>query len=231
MLKRTQVSFILFLCIISLIGIGFSSWAIALPPSTTQKEGIIQTETIINSADYVYLDTSKGDDLSGIKCFKYTKTGFLNSDNIVSSSGQIEVYFRIDIAKCYELFASEFNSLKITFTLKYENNVLTDLNIFQNDIQEDGKRELDYQVLLDSKYSYTAGDIYGIENKQYSLPLSLNNILSDYTTGVDEDIVNLTMQYNFFATTGNYFNNNIYNYLYQNEIKFAVNVTITGINV
>lgn len=225
MLSKSKMNILLALCLISITSIGFSSWVIVQDSNPLHIQGNIDVDNVINSKDYVYLDTSKGDNESGITCFNYTDTGYLNESDTITDTGYIDAYFIIDLEKCKTLF-TEYNSIDVLLTLKYANNNPTTFNIFEDDNQSSGYRKVcETEIICDDSITVTKGTISGIDNKQYSLPLTFNNILNQSSSNLQFQV-----RYKFFATTGNYFYDYIYRYLYGNNISFALNVTIKGSN-
>ncbi len=74
MLSKFKINLILVLCMLSLISIGFSSWNITL--DAINVDANISVDNVVNSEDYIYLDTTKGDNNTGISCFKYKNNGY-----------------------------------------------------------------------------------------------------------------------------------------------------------
>ena len=208
MLSKFKINLILVLCMLSLISIGFSSWNITL--DAINVDANISVDNVVNSEDYIYLDTTKGDNNTGISCFKYKNNGYLDNNGEISNTGYINAYFIIDLNKCKLLF-SKSNSIYLSITLKYANDNPTILNIFEDDRQELGYRTINHEVIID--------------NKQYILPITINDILT-----IEEQFISFQIKYSFFATAGNYFNEQIYKYLYGDNIKFSITVLITNSN-
>lgn len=238
MQPKWKLNFMLVLCIISLISIGFSAWLISDDIFSPQVNGNLLVDSIIHSKEYVYLDNTKGDlDINnihtGITCFKYSNEGYLNNENIPVDEGYVYAYFVIDINKCKEIFQ---NDVHINLTLKYADNNNTKLNIFKNSSDENGYKTLfNSEILINNttiaesnvevdmgNYSVIKGDTTGINNYQYTFQVNFNNILN-----VNEDYIYFEVKYSFFATTGNYFYENIYKYMYGDMIKFALEINIS----
>lgn len=243
MISKMKINLILSLCLISLISIGFSSWFISEDGSLPHfTEGSFETDTVIYSKEYIYLDNSKGDLDSnniptGIKCFKYSEDGYLDENDIPISEGYVNAYFVIDINKCKSIFFN--NNVNVNLILKYANNNNTQLNIFKNYSDSNG-----YQTLFNSEiiinnniisepnleinmgsYSVIKGEASGIDNFQYCLPIGFKNILN-----VEEDYIYFIVKYSFFATTGDYFRENIYKYMYSDMIEFSLEISISDRN-
>ena len=66
MLSKFKINLIFLLCMLSLVSIGFSSWSITL--DAINVDANISVDNVVNSEDYIYLDTTKGDNNTGICC-------------------------------------------------------------------------------------------------------------------------------------------------------------------
>lgn len=64
MLSKFKINLIFLLCMLSLVSIGFSSWSITL--DAINVDANISVDNVVNSEDYIYLDTTKGDNNTGI---------------------------------------------------------------------------------------------------------------------------------------------------------------------
>lgn len=222
MLSKFKINLIFLLCMLSLVSIGFSSWSITL--DAINVDANISVDNVVNSEDYIYLDTTKGDNNTGICCFKYKNNGYLDNSGEIANTGYVEAYFIMDLDRCKLLF-SQSNSMYLSITLKYANDNPTILNIFQDDRQELGYRTVNHEIIIDNNYDVTMGSISGIDNKQYVIPITMNNLST-----IEEQFINFQIKYSFFATAGDYFNEQIYQYLYGDNIKFSITVLITNSN-
>lgn len=226
MLKKSKVYLIMFLCIMSSFSIGFASWSINQNDST-EITGNIDVQNVINSKDYIKPDTTKGDDNSGIDWFDYEETAYLNDDGVTyNDTGYIDAYFLIDIQKCKQLFGS-FNSLEVTLTLKYLDNNSTDLNIFMDHSNKDGRRSIRNSINCSTDAFVSS---HAVVNKSYSVTITFTDILLKYAKNNTVEYIPFEVQFALFATTGVYFNNNIYKYFEQDNIDFALNVQIRGVS-
>ena len=226
MLNKYKVYLIMLLCMMSSFSIGFASWTISEKDST-QIQGNVDVQNVINSIDYIKPDVTKGDNASGIDWFDYEETAYLNDDGMTyNDTGYIDAYFLIDIQKCKQLFGS-YNSLEVVLTLKYLNDNKTDLNIFVDHSNKDGKRSLKNTVNCASE-TYTSA--HAVVNRSYVVTITFEDILIKYAKNNTATDIAFNIQYALFATTGVYFNNNIYKYLEQDNVDFALNVQIRGVN-
>ena len=223
--RRTNYFIITMLMCLSLISVGFASWSITGEPISDSTQTTVETDAIINSSEYVYLDTTQGD--NGITCFNYCSTGYVNSGNIVVDTGIVNAYFIINQKKCADIF-NDYNSIKITIRLKYDDTTPSSTNIFASHSDSDGYRSLSHK--LTTSLSYTDNKINS-ENKEYVVEVVFNNLITNYQASKTNDTVTFSVQYSFFATTGAYFRNNMYPCLYSDNISFSTTITISGINV
>lgn len=222
MLSKFKINLIFLLCMLSLVSIGFSSWSITL--DAINVDANISVDNVVNSEDYIYLDTTKGDNNTGICCLKYKNNGYLDNNGEIANTGYVEAYFIMDLDRCKLLF-SQSNSMYLSITLKYANDNPTILNIFQDDRQELGYRTINHEIIIDNNYDVTMGSISGIDNKQYVIPITISNLST-----IEEQFISFQIKYSFFATAGDYFNEQIYQYLYGDNIKFSITVLITNSN-
>lgn len=234
MLTRGKVLLLTILCLLSLVSIGFASWTI----TESDEEivyGSMHTDNVINSAEFIQLDTTLGDIANpGISCFKYQETGYLSEDgSYVTDTGYIYTYYVLDLEKCYNLFSSEFNSIVLTINLGYANNVTTDLNLFKYKGNTSGYQDIDAECSSQTTgINPTLNEIESSIDKQYSIQLTFTDILANYTTGSPKE-VRFTVKYSLFATTGTYFNTEIFRYLYMdmvNVISFKADLYVSGAN-
>lgn len=234
MLTRGKVLLLTILCLLSLVSIGFASWTI----TESDEEivyGSMHTDNVINSAEFIQLDTTLGDIANpGISCFKYQETGYLSEDgSYVTDTGYIYTYYVLDLEKCYNLFSSEFNSIVLTINLGYANNVTTDLNLFKYKVNTSGYQDIDAECSSQTtEINPTLNEIESSIDKQYSIQLTFTDILANYTASSPKE-VKFTVKYSLFATTGTYFNNEIFKYLYMdmvNVISFKADLYVSGAN-
>ena len=235
MLTKGKILLLTTLCLLSLVSFGFASWTITETTPDQEILGSMHTDNIINSAEFIQLDTTLGDSLNpGISCFKYQDTGYLSEDgSYVSDTGYIYTYYILDLEKCYNLFGSDFNSIVLVINLGYTSNVSTNLNLFKYKANTNG-----YQNINAICSSQTAGivptlnEIDSSIEKQFSIQVTFADILENYTESSPKE-VKFTIKYSLFATTGSYFYNEIFKYLYMdmvNVISFKVDVYVSATN-
>lgn len=234
MLTRGKVLLLTILCLLSLVSIGFASWTI----TESDEEivyGSMQTDNVINSAEFVQLNRELGEtENPGIKCFDYQESGYLSEDGTyVTDTGYIYIYFVLDLEKCYNLFSSDYNSIDITLNLRYASSVTTDLNLFKYSINDDGTGYHDISSTCSSETSGVTIELEEIDStidQQYSVKLKFKQILA---TQSSNSKVYFTVKYALFATTGDYFYNEIFQKMYMdmiNAVSFEMNVYLSGNN-
>jgi len=235
MTLKTKMSLLLFLTSISIVSIGFSSWSITAE-STAELNGNIQVDNVISSDKYVYLDKTKGDNNTGISCFKYQEYGYMNSDlSAVSSKGYIKAYFTLDLKMCQELFIGDYKSIQLDLTLKYTEDTATSLNLFKYSIDENGSQDINSSCSSDNQnITISCVDTKGSDNNiQFKSKVTFNNLLTYYENNKSTiEKIDFVVTYELFATTGNYFYNNIYKYLYKDMIElinFKLQVQVSAI--
>lgn len=223
MFSKYKISFIIFLCMIALLSVGFSSWTLN-GGSTQETDSIIEVDHVINSQEYVYLDTSFGD--NGISCFEFSDTGFIDTEfQSVSSNAKIETKYKLNLGKCKEIF--DINQpILINITIRYNKINESFANIFAND--NDGTKNLrtfGYTLTTPATGAIITPGTVSIsdENYSYTIPLTLTNIVSN-------DEVTFTITYNLYSTVGDYFKTNYYSLLFTNDVDFVVVATISGTN-
>lgn len=218
MISKWKVNFMLVLCLISLLSIGFSSWSIASEERILKMiNGGIETDNIIDGKDCIYFNEEMGDNLTGVECFKYSPRGYLSSEGTVTDKGYVRAFLVIDINNCKKLFGQNAK-LNLTLTLKYADNNSTPLNIFAKD---GNNRSLSYSVEGINESLYAKLPATGMQSRRYISSIDFDNLLL-----VDQDKIYITIVYEFFASVGDYFRNNIYTYLsnVDNRIDFSLSL-------
>lgn len=223
--RRSNYLIITLLMCLSLVSVGFASWNISSGVATDTVLPSVATDIVVNSSDYVYLDTTKGTD--GITCFDYKNTGYLNSSGVVTDTGYIDTYYKINQKKCAEIF-SGFNSVKLTIRLQYDPSTPSSTNIFADHRDSNGYRSINHNI--NTSLGYTANKIDTSE-VCYQVEIVFINLIGNYNSTTSNEEVSFTLSYALFATTGEYFKTNIYPCLYSDNVTFKTIVTISGINV
>lgn len=252
MLTKGKITLFMTLCLLSLVSIGFASWTITEGPKEEQVLGSMMTDNFINSSEFVYLNTSKGDEIlneknevighKGYSVFDYYEYGYLDENKVATSSGYITVYFRFNVKQCYELLNSYSNSVKVIVKLGYAKGVTTNLNLFEDSPSlSTGKHTISANIFDVSSgvdvYFSNISNLY--ENKkQFTCELKFENLLTNYKNNLITDIdsdgnIEFSVKYHLTATTGDYFYYNIYTPLYMDNIEknsFEVSVMVSSYN-
>ena len=234
MTLKAKMSLLVFLTSLSIVSIGFSSWSITAE-TTAEINGNIEVDNVINSDDYIRLDTTKGYNNTGVDCFKYQDYGYLNSEGTsVTDTGYIRAYFVLDVEKCYQLLAGDYEKLKIDFKLGYTDNTLTSLNLFKYYITEEGYQDISSTFSCNyDGISISSSEIMGNDMLySYSEILIFNNLFDYYKNNNSIKTIDFCVEYALFASTGDFFYDNIFKYLYMdmiNVVNFKIEVEISGV--
>lgn len=230
MFTKFKVYICMILCMISLVSVGFSSWSIH---GITEEDysGSITSDKIINSKEYVYLDTTKGDNNTGIDCFNYYEYGYLDENGYTSNYGYIKTYYILDLEQCRNIFEDN-DSVELTINLMYQDGIQTELNLFTYEIDGEtnlGSHNISSSCVCSSWDNVTFSSPANNKKWDYTVTVTFNNILLDATL----DQIEFSVEYALFATVGEYFNTFIYPYLYKNAITvigFKADVYLAGLS-
>ena len=106
---------------VCLTSVGFSAWTITGTSPSVFISGSISADQVINSNDYIELDTTKG--TNGYEIFTFNSEGFITNSGTenadMSATGEITAYYVIHGDKCLELFGNNTNSINANFKLSY----------------------------------------------------------------------------------------------------------------
>lgn len=253
MLTKGKITLFMTLCILSLVSIGFASWTIS-EESKEEVLGSMQTDNVINSAEFVCLDYTKGDIdeesstadntvRKGYTVFNYGEYGYLDENGVTTSTANMIVYLTLDVERCNELFGSDFNSMKVNVRLSYTSTVNTKLNLFKNSTPTSlGQHSFSANYQDQSEgvtINYTnVSDQYEL-TQQYTCELAFVNILSNYKSnsipGIDESgKIKFAINYQLNATTGEYFYQEIFQTMYMDGLDtnnlFEVSLMVSAYN-
>lgn len=202
MKSKWKINFMLVLCTISLISIGFSSWTISAVDSLISINGSIETDTIINSNDYIRLNE---DDLS---IFTYTKLGFKDVNGNITNTGTITAPYIVDVAKCRDKFGQpNIDRFNIEVSLKYIPYLNTQDNLFIN------TDTLKFEVKIDDAIAIPTID----DNK------SIVNI--PMIDDGSKDTITFTIVYTFIIDL-DYYKSNIFEILNNKNFDFILNAKL-----
>lgn len=239
-LTKGKITLFSVLCVLSLISIGFASWTIT-GETIEELSGIIETDTIINSKEYVLLDSTKGDNNSGITCFKYYEQGYLDNEGYLSNYGYITTYYKLNLKKCYELLGSDYDSIVIDFKLQYADSVVLGddgINLFKNATSATGSRTISATSSYESAYTGLPNiKMVNESNPEFPCYISqveFKDILKNYDANTSPEYVEFKVEYVLFANVGEYFTNSVYQFLYsraigtENYTGFKVEIALFG---
>lgn len=241
---KTRITLITILSLLSITSVGFASWTITAFDVDEEVVGSLESDIVINSKEYVYLDTQKGDldkqgNKLGFNTFDFYEYGYLDETGYFpTSTGYINAYFELDVAKCYEMFGPDglnFNSIDIIIRLGYADTVVTSFNIFAEEkttIAPVGNRSVTAELKdLSEEVDYSFGSTPNNKEFQYSKVLSFKNIIEKYQKGECSSQITFTIQYAFIATLGDYFYQNVFGEMFKSDIKpidFNISLYVAG---
>ena len=235
MTLKAKMSLLVFLTSLSIVSIGFSSWSITAE-TTAEINGNIEVDNVIRSDKYIKLDTTKGENQSGKECFKFQENGYLADDGAtVTGKGYIKSYFTLDLEKCSELFIGDYKSLKIDAKLRYTEGTQTSLNIFKDIKASNGQSSMTASCKIeDYNIAITTKNTKGSENVvEYNSSFTFNNLLSFYEANQSVKEINFSINYELVASTGDFFREQIFEYLYKDMIdsdgSFKLELAISAI--
>ncbi len=200
-MKRIRLRYylIILLATLSLTSVGFASWLVS-DSATASTNGLILVEDVLKVNDYI--TCSSGD----ITSFKFFKTGFVTSDNSISTTGTITVNLSINLDECKKKF-SDCNTIEVELDMIQENLAIfnSEGNIsFQTKVMN-GSAEITSKHTTNDTLSITEFDL---EN----------------TSGV----MTVTIIYTFTIENVEYFKSTVYPHLLQEDFNFIMSAKLTG---
>lgn len=131
MFAKTQLAIVGALSCCTMFCVGFASWQISYPTEPKTVSSTIVTDEVINSANFVRLDTNKAN--NGIETFKYNANGFVDDSGNKINEGSIIAHYVIDVENFRILLGDgSYSSLQVEIALKFAsevtNNIFTDYN-------------------------------------------------------------------------------------------------------
>lgn len=202
-MKRLNIGFISFLMLLSLVCIGFSSWNIVYDRSD-YVNGNIDVDEIIDGTKYI--------SCTEFTLFDFFKTGFVNSDGIISYTANINSKFNINLEECREEFTNS-TSLEVIIDLSRSN--LSKFNSTDS-------------LSMTHTITYNSTSISGVDavtnQNDYILTFELP-LLTELNT-IELQIV-YTLEINDSSAALSYFKEKIYPELMSSN-KFGINAKITG---
>lgn len=230
MVSKSKISFILFLCIISLISVGFSSWVIIAPDEPAYASGgiIADDEFIDGDGDNLYVSLDEENTMP----FRYNENGFVNEDGYNVMSGTMTINLLIDFTKFKE--ANTASSMKLNIVLSHND---CGVDMFKIKYMPVVKPTVTYTspTNVAKTITYTADTT--IEN-QYGIPnLSITGIPATGGIGKLTIVVkwNLTSSHSYSNEMWDYLQGYFYKEVYQKiydestgetKLKFSVSATL-----
>lgn len=242
MLTKGKITLFMTLCILSLVSIGFASWTITGEAEEVVSGGI-ETDKVVFSKEYIELNSDKGENSSGINCFKYYEKGYLDSDGYLSNYGYITTYYKIEYAKLKELInllGSESDTISVKFELQYSDEIVLGsdyYNIFAGNTTSEGSSSITSLCNYSETYASVPSISYTQQSEKdypgYSVNLVFSNILKNYDEANSPEFICFEIKYILFATIGDYFEENIYSFLYSRMLDsssdFKVEISLSGV--
>lgn len=212
---KKRVSFILFLCQLSLLSIGFASWYIGNDASSANKivEGGIKTEDITNINDCINLSNLDNN-------FEYGKYGFTDSNNNYVKSCNVCATYTLNLDLCRSVY-SGFDSLAVTVNIEYNDDVL--YSLFENVTNK-------FTFSCEIKYKESTITMNGsptIDSCQYKFNFNLSNVLNE-----EDSTASLSINFVWRVEDKDYFNSYIYPKLVidnENKVNFILGTSIVGV--
>ena len=240
---KTRITLITILSLLSLVSVGFASWTITAFDVDEEVFGSLESDIIINSKEFVYLDTTKGDldengNKLGFDTFDFYEYGYLDETGFFpTSTGYINAYFILDVAKCFEFFGPNglnYNSIEIIVRLEYKDDIVTTFNIFtadKSDVAPVGNRSIKANLIVSDIEEYAFLNCENTKEQQFSKKVYFKDIIKNYIPYQSSSKITFTIQYEFIATLGNYYFNNVFSEMFKNDIDpldFKVSLYIVG---
>lgn len=207
MKRQFKYYLIIVLTCLSLIGVGFASWIVAVDFTETIT-GSIVVEDVLNGNDYL--------ECTEFKSFKYFSTAFVNEDNYLSKVGTIKATLKINNKNCKTRFGKDNDTdLGIQLTL-------TRLNLYKFNNIEGVKLDVSVKqdtVELSCENTKPDTETYDSYYTTFSIP--------SFQSLDDEIIINVT--YTFEIVDIVYYSEEVFSELYRNQTEqFKLSARITG---
>lgn len=222
--SRVSIYLIMLLAVISLVSVGFASWNIT-DDFTTSASGMIVVDDVMKVNNYITCSNN-------VKKFGFFKTGFVDSDGIVSNVGTIETNLTLNIANCKKKFPDS-DTLEIDLSLESSN-----LGIFN----EDGKSTVSITIIditnennssiitLNEGYPTCSSTLHLsiFDLKNYKSMTNTITLKVIYTfTVINTEELPITEYYKD-APYSNYFASTIYPILLRENFNFVLSAKLTG---
>ena len=190
MLSKSKLNLLMAFSLIALVSVGFSSWNISFTNEMTVN-GSFDVDEVYTNETFVNVDS--------IDSFRYYNTGFLTSDNKISTKGTIAINLTLDVDKCKEEMGN-VSSVDVELILKYANRLNLSYDIFKN-----------VSVRVSDNYS---------SNNNYSSSTWTHTTYATIPTLSDND-VSFTVYYDF-EIDYNEFKESTFDFLQSNAFSLIV---------
>lgn len=204
MKNRFKYYLIMILSCLSLIGIGFASWIVAVDIEKNIT-GTINVDDVLNGNDYL--------ECTNFTSFKYFTQAFVGEDKRLSKTGTLKATFNINNKNCKTRFGKDgVNDLNIMLTLSRNN-----LYVFN------AKDKMEMGVIIkqgDTKLTTVPADAaYDRYYTSFNIP--------NFKSASDEIVIEVT--YTFKIIDSTYYRETVFSELYRNQTEqFKISARIMG---
>ena len=190
---------VMILATLSLVSVGFASW-IASESISESVNGLIVVEDVRKVNEYI---TCSSEDIT---MFRFFKTGFVNSDGSISTTGNITANLTIDLDTCESEF-SDCNTLEVQIDLMQENFALFNSqgNLTKTVIVKKGSETIASLTTTNETMCVTTFDV----------PITSGD-------------VEIQVVYSFTIENLDYYKTNVYPKLLNDEFNFILSAKLTG---
>ena len=190
---------VMILATLSLVSVGFASW-IASESISESVNGLIVVEDVRKVNEYI---TCSSEDIT---MFRFFKTGFVNSDGSISTTGNITANLTIDLDTCGSEF-SDCNTLEVQIDLMQENFALFNSqgNLTKTVIVKKGSETITSLTTTNETMCVTTFDV----------PITSGD-------------VEIQVVYSFTIENLDYYKTNVYPKLLNDEFNFILSAKLTG---
>ncbi len=119
--KKWNLPFILYLCSLALIGVGFSAWQIGSEPISSTITNAIVTDSVVDATKYLSVNALKGTTKQGVDVLQYNSHGFVFLDEVVGYQGQMKYYLIFKMNDFYNDYTN-YDYANLSFVYSYTSN-------------------------------------------------------------------------------------------------------------
>ena len=190
---------IMILATLSLVSVGFASW-IATETIYESSTGLIIVDDVLKVNDFI---TCSSEDITE---FSFFKTGFVDEEGNISTSGKIASLLTINLDACENEF-KDCDSIEVQFSMLQEK-----LSLFNDAVN----------------ISYTASVMQG-ENEISSVTTSNANLcVTTFEIPLSGGVIQVLITYTFTIENVDYYKTNIYPLLLKDDFNFTLSAKLTG---